>query len=324
MKAVTGTLFFLLFIFSSTLHATLFHEAVEHKDEALLEKALAMQIDINAFTHDRTALNIAIELGDEAMIEALVEAGANVNIGKPLPLYQALSQKKFDIAHYLIKSGADINGRGDKTEYGMLYDLLLDKNYEAVRLLLDEGAWFSQNHALNVFSLALSYAPLDVIEAFISREADLSKKDSYLGTPIDIALRYDRNDVLELLIDNGAKTQKYHYIRTAVEHNNTKALELLVEGGAKLNHKDKSLVAKAITFNNLEMLQTLLEAGVSIDQKDRHGCTALSKAYKEHKEEIFKWLMNQELKPNIHAKTLFIAIKRNDKNTTLALLMIRV
>lgn len=312
-------LFFVACVVSSA-DATMLHTAVEKRDISLIKEALASQIDINAYTNDETALNMAIELDDEEIVEMLLDAGARTDVGKPLPLYEALSLDREKIAGRLIDAKADVNALGAETDKGMLYDLVLTRHYKSAAFLLEHGAKIIQKEPINVFSLALSFAPTSLIQRFIEHDADLSFEDRYLGTPIDIALRYNRNDVLALLIDNGAKTKKYHYLKYAVDHNNTQALTLLVEGDAKVSHKDTVLISKAVALNNLEMVEILNEAGADLNRKNREGETALTLALKGGKTAIYHWLMEEPLDKKVHAQALFIAIEQGDYNRTEALI----
>lgn len=64
---------------------------------------------------DSSPLLHAIRYGDLPMVELLVEKGASVNkrVGKSCPLNRALGQQKYDIAWYLIETGANLSTQSE-------------------------------------------------------------------------------------------------------------------------------------------------------------------------------------------------------------------
>jgi ankyrin repeat protein len=81
-------------------------------------------VSINALQDGTTALTWAVIHRQKNLIEALLDAGANLETGKMTPLYQALSSEDIDMAAFLVSQGAHINIKGPLTKRGMLYDLL--------------------------------------------------------------------------------------------------------------------------------------------------------------------------------------------------------
>lgn len=110
---------------------------------SLLESATTGN-DINAFDLDGdSALHLASNHANVPIIEALLEAGADVNIGQEFngwtALMEAVVRDNLQIAETLIKAGADVNAR-DQTGNTALSLARKNGNNEMIQLLLYTGA----------------------------------------------------------------------------------------------------------------------------------------------------------------------------------------
>ncbi|MDH5464245.1 MAG: ankyrin repeat domain-containing protein [Thiovulaceae bacterium] len=311
----------LLLLLPLMLFASPLHDAVKNNNLQGIEAALKKGVNINVLKKGKTALTAAVSTRNLDLVKLLIKKGANLHNGTVTPLLQALLLEDIEIASYLIDKGAEVNEKGFSTRNSMLYDLLLERKYKSVILLLENQAWFSKKKRMAAFYLALTYAPFDVIKAFIARDVPMNQRDSYLGTPIDIALRYKRNDVLKYLVDHGASIVNYsHYLTVATKQNNTEAVKILVDGEIKVSKRNQHLLAKAIKADNLEILKYLVEAGGDLDLKNRAGDTPLVIALKHKRVEIAEWIIDQGISSKHNAKALFYTIHHGDTNATLKML----
>ena len=100
---------------------------------------------VNAYSPDGfTPLGLAAFFGHAEAVEALLAAGADVNLTsresmKMPPLGSAMAVQRNDIARTLIEHGADVNAKA-VNDLTALHTAAARGNLEAAKLLLDHGA----------------------------------------------------------------------------------------------------------------------------------------------------------------------------------------
>ena len=109
---------------------------------SLVEKDPAL---INAYSSEGfTPLGLAAFFGHAKTIDALLAAGADVNLPsresmKMPPLGSAMAVERNDIARTLIEHGANVNGKA-ASDLTALHTAAARGNIESAKLLLDHGA----------------------------------------------------------------------------------------------------------------------------------------------------------------------------------------
>ena len=109
---------------------------------SLVEKDPAL---VNAYSPEGfTPLGLAAFFGHAETVEALLAAGAEVNLAsresmKMPPLGSAMAVQRNDIARTLLEHGADVNGKA-VNDLTALHTAAARGNLEAAKLLLDHGA----------------------------------------------------------------------------------------------------------------------------------------------------------------------------------------
>ena len=116
---------------------------------------------VNAHSPDGfTPLGLAVFFGHPDTVEALLAAGADVNLTsresmKMPPLGSAMAVQRNDIARTLIEHGANVNGKA-VNDLTALHTAAARGNLESAKLLLDHGA--DINAASTDGKTPLSYA----------------------------------------------------------------------------------------------------------------------------------------------------------------------
>lgn len=100
----------------------------------------------NAFSQDGfMPLGLAVFFGHQETVEALLEAGAEVNVAtreemKVTPLHSAAAARQVAIARVLIAHGAKVNAQQAESGFTPLHEAALNGDLEFAKLLLDHGA----------------------------------------------------------------------------------------------------------------------------------------------------------------------------------------
>ncbi|XP_033213947.1 ankyrin-3-like [Belonocnema kinseyi] len=218
--------------------------ALSTKNINISEMILKSGINVNAKSRDGiTALSIAVYNSMETIVQPLLEAGANPNVGLYLTpiLNIALAKENLKIAEMLIKFGANVN---TKSIFGIApLGIAVDSELpEIVRHLLDAGANVNVIHDnKSVLQNAVSKKNVAITEMLLKAGADAN---------------FNRN-------------ADYHHdkpaIFTAVETNNKLIVEMLLKHGADVNiiFKNSTPLCLAAEREFEDIVQTLLEAGAN-------------------------------------------------------------
>jgi ankyrin repeat protein len=119
-----------------------------------------------------TPLGLSVFFGHPDNVNALIEAGADVNLAsretmKVTPLASASAAGQYDIARVLIEHGADVNARA-ASDFTPLHESAASGKIAFAKLLLEHGA-------------------------------DVNARASDGKTPLDYARAHNRNEMVELL-----------------------------------------------------------------------------------------------------------------------------
>lgn len=169
-------------------------------------------------------LSIAVSNRDLEMMNFLIENGADVNIEdyfRMPPIYYAVTKGTTEMIELLINKKASISGyfsyAGEKRT---LVGWAIDKNSpEKVEVLLKHGASpngkfdllaYSQNSCLHA-AIEKNYSR--IVELLIEYRADVNVKNEQGQTPIYLAIRSKRPEMIKLLYGNGADIDNVKDIR---------------------------------------------------------------------------------------------------------------
>jgi ankyrin repeat protein len=139
-----------------------------------------------------TPLHLAVDRGDREAVEILLNSGADPNV-KDLaggtPLHWAVASGFPDLVELLLERGADPNAR-DNAGNTPLHIAAMGHTSEVAEMFIELAPRFG---------LEYPYDRLDTIRILLEYGADLTAKNNYGQTPIDIALRYGNDEIAWLL-----------------------------------------------------------------------------------------------------------------------------
>lgn len=217
-------------------------------------------------------LMIAVQANDAAMTTRLIAAGANPDVLTPqrLPLLSlALQEGTLESAKALLEGGANPNVGGESAPSPLTIATLggiTSRPYrDMALLLLDKGANANYGavgeHTLLMYAIKTSQRDLAV--KLIQNGADVEMGDEEGMTPLSWAILLGQNDVTDALLSKGARgdtrdAHGYNPIAWAVFAGNEHAVNTLAQRGFESKESDRGWmaaeIAKSRTLNELRAL----------------------------------------------------------------------
>jgi len=158
-------------------------KAIRENNLSEVVRLVERGVNINWVTSSGyNALHVAVLYGHEEIAKFLISKGARINYGKYshglTPLHSAIERDYSGIALMLIENGADVNRVRHK--FG----------------------WTPMHQAARVPGME------EVVKALFENGADINPKDNEGKTPLDWAVEFKNNDMVNFLSKNGAKAGK--------------------------------------------------------------------------------------------------------------------
>ncbi len=201
-------------------------------------------------------------------------------------MHWAVIHGKYDIVHYLLKSGA-LPNIPNANGYTAFHKAILNNKYDIVRLFISSGMVDvnEKNKKKNMSPLYLAtlYHSLEMVQILIKHKCDLDDtNDVGLSTALHLASKRGYLDIVECLLVAGADIDKLNMtngntavIKCSIK-NYKRILLLLIEKGANLNiqnHKGNTALHEAVENGNLEIIKVLLLHHARTDLKNHAGKT---------------------------------------------------
>jgi ankyrin repeat protein len=220
----------------------------------------------------RTPLHHAAISGNEDVVELLVVNKAAINSQDYqgfTPLHWAASKGHLGVVRMLIKYGADIHIRTNRGRTPLFLVAMNNGNTSIAKLLIDAGA--DVNSAENSGATPLSYAP-------------------FRGF----------NEIIDLLLDHGARVEvdtdlwfEVFHRACAIGHN--RLAQLMISEGldvSKKNEDGRLPLHSAAEGGASKLIDFLIERGNAIDSKDYCGNTPLHLAAQSGHRDVVQRLVH--------------------------------
>ncbi len=254
---------------------------------------------------DDEQLVAAVEAGDSATVERLLEAGANPDArdasGDPI-LKSAIQARSPDLVALLVAHGADVNAL-DGSGNALLPEAVRRGDLTIVETLVDAGADLEAKLVayatgfVVIDASALGWAASDgrneIAEFLITRGADVNQiSRAFDLVPLHLAAWADNADMIDLLLDNGANPYAQSNLspeglmplHLAIVNGSLDAIRALLSGGVEVDVRlpsGQTPLMYALTVSALERARTvtiLLEHGADPNLQNNAGNTALHQA----------------------------------------------
>lgn len=170
---------------------------------------------INEKSHSgATALDYAIESGCTAMTQFLLDEGANMDPKLAIrsvfpPHEEGLIAKATEMLEFLIRLGADVNGRKENGNT-LLIDQVFNGNVAAVELLLQHGANINARNSDGYTALQnfIIHGDTIILQRLIQHGVDIDETDD--DEVIRTIITRDNETMLRLLLQYGAEINGIH------------------------------------------------------------------------------------------------------------------
>ena len=189
----------------------------DEKDIKTIIKSL--NIDINAGHYDlSTPLIMACREGNLELAKALIELGADVNLGNyefddDRPLLAVSWSNNLEIAKLLIEAGAEVNYL-DAVDFNcLMFAINLDNSFEMKKLLVDSGVNVNAVDCVDGYTALLRACcqnDAKFVSYLIENGAEVNFKTSFFGEDaLTFAVEYSDNlEIVKILLASGFNFDK--------------------------------------------------------------------------------------------------------------------
>ena len=145
-------------------------------------------------------------MGDLEKVKHLHQQGADldgINAFGETALTAAIRRKHFEIADYLIDSGADVNLLGRYCS--PLVSAIQKRNIPLIKRLISHGA--DVNKMTDYGSpliAAVTSTDLDIVRLMLDYQANIHAVDNEGDTALSVAISEQYQEIIDLLLDRGA------------------------------------------------------------------------------------------------------------------------
>ena len=195
-------------------------------------------------------------------------------------LYRAAYAGWFDIVHFLISQGADVNtknGEDGRRGNPILFDVIRHGQEKLARLLLEYGAK-SKSDGTTALHIACSYPKRALVRLVLDYGAYIDAKDALDQTPLYLASVGGFAGIVKLLLEEGAQPNVIiSGRRTALyksgDNDRNDVLELLLRYGADpdlgYGRLGETKIFNAAWYNKLEVVELLLKFEADVNIRNR-------------------------------------------------------
>jgi len=235
------------------------------------------------------------------------------------PLYWAALRGHKEIIEFLISKGADVNAK-DNYGYTPLHNAATLGHKEISEFLIDNGA--EVNSKANPLSRVINTSSVRIkvkgeYKNWTEDPGNTLSRHPLCGNPLHNAAYNGHNDVVELLIANGAEVNGKNQLgfvplHSAASQDQTETVKLLVANGADINVKNSSgytPLALVACRAYEEVVKVLLANGADVSTTDNYGRTPLYRAV--------GWYGNKEIAEMLIANGAKVNVRDNHNQTPL-------
>lgn len=299
--------------------------AIATRNAQWVDVVLDLGADINRTgANTRQALHLAVDMGDDEIVERLLGRGADPNTidgAKQSPLHLLVRRSRshdknardtdMKILRLLLARGGDPDMK-DRYGYSAVWNAQRYRREGLLKTMLDHGA------EPDIF-LAIQRGMNDVVSKHIAEARESSKLGQLFksvnpqgDTPVHFAVRRQKPEILELLIESGANVNvkansEITPLHQACRLGNVELVQALVDASVDVNsvtapgriskgwgqqfyNGSQTPLHFAVESGNVETVALVLKQGVELNSQDFFGRTAMHLAVMQDNLPIVKQL----------------------------------
>jgi ankyrin repeat protein len=296
MKTISSILTVILFLSGSmTAKAQEIFDAIKKDDVARVKRLLATDASWISLkdASGNSPLHMAAAGGSLPITKLLVAAGAAINATNTelnTPLHAAIQNGQDVTSIFLIKNGADLN-KHNALGYTPLHLAALLKRRAVAEALISNGADLESKTNQEYTPLGLiarSTESDEVAEFLIQKGANINARDAAGRTPLNNAILYSSDRLIDLLLDHKAEIGlEPRFLRmmlsSAAQRGHFRSFQFVVTMGGedlfKNDTENKTLMRQAMAGGSLEIVKMIQARNVPLDvSPDIEGLTPLHDA----------------------------------------------
>ncbi|PGH12224.1 hypothetical protein AJ79_04404 [Helicocarpus griseus UAMH5409] len=260
----------------------------------------------NPYPDGETRLQRAIGKGQNKLASRLIQHGA---LEAPLEdkgkatLARAAKSNNLGFASLLVDICGDIvNSISNGASCGPIHYAIEREHAVMVKLLLEKGGDvnFKNRNGCTALCMAVENGFNDILPFLIEMDADPNNqcgKANNIFTPLRKAVYKGNSQVVRLLLEAGARLERYGFILTeAIDTSYLDIVEALLDhrpNGSDMSRWPRSLIYRAASrSDNASILRLLAQRGVDLNKKDNRGRTILHEVASRGSESVARNLLS--------------------------------
>jgi ankyrin repeat protein len=216
-----------------------------------------------------------------------------------LVIFNQIKLIKFLLERNIRLDVLDIDGRTIlyypiKFNYFDLFDILLEYNKKVIGISIIDIKDKLGNTALHYATILNN---LIFVKKLISNNADPLIKNNDYDNILQIALKYNRNDIINYIVNenyniNFLTITGENFLQLSITYQNIAIINLLIENtNINLNNQEKeygtTALQQLIVQNNISLCKKIINKSVNINQQDYYGNSPLIYISSENNNELF-------------------------------------